>query len=454
MMATQVKTTEKSWQALTPDEKMERRFAAWLAASGIKFASPEAEQAYKARVKRITDTVRLKKTPDRVPLICPTAGLGGFAAAYCGYTHKDVMFDVDKTVEVINRCTLELQLDTTVLLGAQLGKVNEILDDKTHKWPGHGLPDDADGIQYLEDEYMKEDEYDAFFEDQTDYRLRTFLPRIWGAAAPLAKLMPMAQGNIASFVPFAQPEVKTALEKLAQAGQLTVAWQQKTGAANRRLTELGFPSLLGASAGVPFAQFGDSLRGTRGIMADMLKQPEKLLEAMERLVPIIVKRCVSAAKLGDSPIVDFHLHKGADRFMSDKQFRTFYWGPVRKVIIGLIEQGLALNMRFEGPFNSRLEVMRDLPKGKTLWLLGWETDIAQAKEIIGDVACISGNIPAALLYTGTPEEIAAYCRHLIKVAGKGGCYIFSMPLEGVNRNTKAENVRAMIKCVKEYGVYS
>lgn len=452
-MAIQEKATEKPWNGLSPDQKLERRIEAWIAASSVNFASPEAAEAYRARARRIADAVQMKKTPDRTPIL-PTQG--GFYESNCGYSHKDVTYDVNKAIDVATRNTLDFGFDVKLAAGGQPEKVNDIVGNKTRKWPGHGLPDDADGDQYIESEYMKEDEYDAFLEDPTNYRLRTFLPRIWSAAEPLAKLQSMAQTNAASFVPFALPEVKAALEKLAQAGQEAVAWQQKTGPANRRLTELGFPSLLGgAGAAVPFAQFGDSMRGTRGIFTDMLKQPEKLLDAMERLVPVLIKRCVSAARLGESPIVDLHLHKGADRVMSAEQFRIFYWGPVKKVILAVIQEGLIPHMRLEGGFNTRLETMRDgLPRGKTLWFLSWETDLARAREITSDMGCITSNIPSSLTYTGTPEQIVAHCRQSFEIAGKNGGFIFVMPMEGLNRNTKAENVRAVVRAAKEYGVYS
>jgi len=39
------------------------------------------------------------------------------------------------------------------------------------------------------------------------------------------------------------------------------------------------------------------------------------------------------------PIVFFALHNGDDTFMSDKQYEQFYWPTLRKVIMGLIEEG-------------------------------------------------------------------------------------------------------------------
>jgi len=447
-MVTQMQPGSAGWKSLSAEEKLEVRLAAWLSPPDVRFVSPEAENAYKERITNIIDAVQLKKNPARVPLL---PSFRGFGEAYCGYSHHDVMYHVDKAVDVMTRCTLEFEIDTKAEAAVQQGSVYEILDDKTHIWPGHGLPLDADGLQYVEREYMKADEYDAFLDDPSDYNMRTHLPRIWGAAAGLAKLS-MAETNISRF---GDAEVQASLSALMHAGREALAWQKKMDDGARRLTELGYPSLYrGGGGGPPYSRFGDSLRGTHGILTDMFRQPEKLMEAMEQLVPQNIKRTVAAARLGTTPIVDFHLHKGSDSMMSDAQFRRFYWGPVRKIINGIVEEGLLLHLRLEGAFNSRLETMAEsLPKGKTIWWLSHETDTKRAKEIAGDIACIAGNVPASLIYAGTAQEIDEYCHNLVRAAGKGGGYMFAMPQEGLVRGTKVENVRAMIGAVKRYGTY-
>lgn len=450
-----IRPIDPAWKTLSPDEKLEIRVSAWREAQGITFATPEAKEAYRERVTNIVDAVQLKKMPARVPMIA-SAEAGGFWQSYCGYTFNDLMHDVDKAIDVTTRCTIEFDLDAIAAIGGYQGRVNEILGDKVNLWPGHGLPEDADGMQYLEGEYMKADEYDTFFEDPSDFHLRTYLPRIWRAAEAFAKLTPLSRLNVSNF---GQPEIQAAFEKLGAAGREAVSWQQKKRAATRRLTELGYPTLLsrgedGGGGGVPFARFGDRLRGTKGIMTDMLRQPDKLLEALERLAAAQIKRAKTAGSLGDSPIVDFHLHKGSDRVMSDKHFRIFYWEPLRKIILALINEGFLVGLRFEGGFNSRLGPISDLPKGKTIWWLSHETNTARAKEVARDVACIGGNIPAALLHAGSTDEIVSYCRSMIEVAGRGGGYIFTTPMEGISSITKVENVWAMFKTVRKYGVYS
>jgi len=223
-----------------------------------------------------------------------------------------------------------------------------------------------------------------------------------------------------------------------------------TGAFDKEMAAAGFPSFLGGLAKAPFDVIGDTLRGTRGIMLDMYRQPDKLLEALEVVTPLMIKMGVSMARMNGNPIVFMPLHKGADGFLSDKQFKTFYWPTLRKLLMGLIDEGCLPFPFVEGSYNSRLEVIRDVPKGKTAWTFDM-TDMAKAKEILGDVACIGGNMPTALLSVGTPQDVKDYAKKLIDTAGKGGGYI--MANGAAIDKVKPENLKAMIDFTKEYGVY-
>jgi uroporphyrinogen-III decarboxylase len=77
--------------------------------------------------------------------------------------------------------------------------------------------------------------------------------------------------------------------------------------------------------------------------------------------------------------------------------------------------------------------------------------MARAKETIGKVACIQGNVPLSLLHAGTTEEVADYTRRLIDDAGEGGGLI--VDFGAVADEGKEENLHTMIKTAKEYGVY-
>jgi hypothetical protein len=456
-MGPQMDINKETWQALSPDEKLELRIKAWLSPADVKFVSKQAEADYKARATRLLDAMQLRK-PDRVPIV---PSLGGLAAAFCGYTHKDMMYDVNKAVEVATKCTLEFQFDTKIGAGAAglaVGKVGEVLDDRQYSWPGHGVSDD-NTFQFNEGEYMKADEYDDFIQDPADFWVRKYLPRVWGAAEPLAGLMPLSQMSEDNISRLGSPEIQEALGKLIKAGQEAAAWREKVVECNKHLTELGYPDMGGygggqGHGGPPFDYIGDGLRGTRGISADMRRRPEKVLAAVAAAAARKVHEIHTSPAyrtLGNCPVAGFALHKGADGWMSDEQYRTFYWPTLRQVSMALIEEGLMVRFFAEGSYQSRLEIVRDLPKGKAIWYFD-RTDMAKAKDALGDVACVMGNVPVSLIQFGTTGEVDAFCRNLIDNAGKGGGFILTTGAS-LDRKAKVENVRAMLKCVKEYGVY-
>ncbi|KYH31914.1 uroporphyrinogen decarboxylase family protein [Neomoorella mulderi] len=434
---------------MTSEEKQEKMFEKWLSPSGIEFVSAEAEEAYKSRANRIKKAIQLKETPDRVPVIL---GVGLYPARYTGMTIQDIMYDAEKAVFAYTKVVMDFVPDA-YSGGPISGKFNEILVNKQYKWPGYGLPPNAD-FQYVEAEYMKADEYDHLIEDPSDFWLRVYLPRVFGALEPFTKLAPVTEvletTAMNSFLPFGLPEVQEALNALIAAGNEAVQWSTKVREIGRTLRANGFPAFGGGTTRAPFDIIGDTLRGTRGIMLDMYRKPEKLLEAIERLTPLAIRWGVTSAKKTGSPLVGIPLHKGADGFLSDAQFKTFYWPSLRKVIIGLVEEGLVPRLFAEGGYNTRLEVVRDIPKGKTIWYFD-NTDMAKAKDILGDVACIMGNVSLSLLQIGSPQEVEEYCKKLINVAGKGGGFILC---SGASLdNAKPENVHAMIQAAKEYGVY-
>jgi uroporphyrinogen-III decarboxylase len=123
---------------------------------------------------------------------------------------------------------------------------------------------------------------------------------------------------------------------------------------------------------------------------------------------------------------------------------------LKKVIVGLVNEGMVPLLFAEGGYASRLDIISDVPKGMTIWWFEL-TDMARVKETVGKVSCIAGNVPLSLLCTGTEVEVKDYCKKLIDTAGKDGGFILSSSagMEGA----KPENVRAMINFSKEYGVY-
>jgi len=179
--------TEKTWAELTPDERLERRWAATLDPP-LEFVSPEAALLYKERTTLLKKAILLEGEPDRVP-VCLLAGY--YPATRKGFTPYDVTQDYDKTVEAWLEANLALQPDTLLapVFAAIPGRAFEALDVKILSWPGHGVPKTS-GFQYNEKEWMRADEYDLLIDDPTDYLLHYYLPRVAGGLSGFAKLPP------------------------------------------------------------------------------------------------------------------------------------------------------------------------------------------------------------------------------------------------------------------------
>jgi hypothetical protein len=94
-------------------------------------------------------------------------------------------------------------------------------------------------------------------------------------------------------------------------------------------------------------------------LLDGFRRPVKVLEVCERLVPLAIDWGVRAADVNRHPMVFIPLHKGADGFLSDEDFRTFYWPTLKKVLLGLIEQGIVPLLFAEGGYNERLAAIHD-----------------------------------------------------------------------------------------------
>jgi hypothetical protein len=442
----------KTWAEMSPNERQQSRFDRWLAADGIPFASADAQAKYKANVTRLRDVIELKKEPDRVPIILNSTFM---PANLYGVDPYDLMYDPSVLMDTFRRFLVDYQPDyyfTPLIIGS--GKVLEILDCKQVAWPGHGVPKNQ-GYQYIEGEYMRDEEYRSLIDDPTDFWFRGYMPRAFGALEPFSRVSPftdlwevvLVTGQM---IPYGVPDVQAALTTLLEAGREALAYIEQVGPFEAEARGMGFASAAGGISKAPFDILADTLRGTRSTMIDMHRRPDLVLEAVERLAPLAIKQGVNGATSQNNPIVFMPLHKGAEGFMSDEQFRTFYWPTLKGVCLGLIEEGCVPYLFCEGGYELRLEYLAELPPGTTFCHFD-HTDMRRAKDVLRDKVCIGGNVPASLILTGTADEVKAYCKELIETVGPGGGYV--MAFGTAMDEGKPETVHAMVEATHEYGTY-
>jgi len=410
------------------------------------------EELGKEREQRVRDAIELR-VPDRVPLV-PLFSF--FPAFYAGITPQEAMYDYGKAYQAYKKTIIDFEPD--MYAGPALfrsGSVLETLDCKQLRWPGYNLESHI-GYQYVEKVNMLAEEYDEFINDPSDWLIRKYIPRIYGALEPFGKLSGFFDqfyyygAPSAGLATLGTPEVQEAFQALLKAGQESLRWVNHLVSFAKEMKELGFNPFFFIATYAPFDIIGDNFRGTREIMLDMYRRSDKLLEALESATKITIAMATRRASAGNIPIVFIPLHKGADNFMSQEQYEIFYWPFLKKLIMGIIDAGLLPYVYTEGSYTMRLETIRDVPKGKVLYHFE-KVDLKKAKEILGDVACISGNVPISLLAIGSPQEVKDYCKMLIDVAGKGGGLI--VDASATIDEAKPENIKAMMDFTKEYGVY-
>jgi len=231
------------------------------------------EELLAERKKRVMDAANLK-VPDRVPMFLP---ISAFGAKYGGITVKEAFEseNVGKWHDINERLLLEFEPDLFFSSPSFDINTNEILGTKNMKWPGHGLPETSN-YQFVEGEYMKAEEYDAFLKNPSDFLFRIYLPRIYGSLEGLSYMPPMmsllSSGGLSST--FANPAVLGALETIIKATKQGSQYFMATFSFIQRMEALGFPNLMTFGLGLPpFDVISDYLRGLRGGYARYVPAP-------------------------------------------------------------------------------------------------------------------------------------------------------------------------------------
>ena len=412
-----------------------------------------SEELYGEREKRVLDAIALK-VPDRVPIVVL---FGFFPVKYAGLTVEEAMYDPEKLFDAQLKALLEFapDMDQAPFAIRSLGPTLEALDFRQLKWPGHGVAKDHT-YQFVEGEYMTADEYDHFLLDPSDFMVRKYWPRVCGKLKGFEKLAPLHgiityyMGFNLGIAPFSLPEVAEAFAAMQKAGEEAVRIAAYSRRYAEKAKEEGFPMQTGAFTQAPFDTLGDFFRGTKGLMLDMYRRPDKVVKACEKLLPIMFETAINATRASGNPRVFIPIHKGLDGFMSEDQFKRFFWPTLRELMITLIEAGCNPCPLWEGDCTSRLPVIRDIPPGKACYAFE-ATDMVKAKEILGETVCIRGNVPLSIVVTGTPDDVISYCKNLIDKAGRDGGFIMDTST-GLD-DAKPENVKAMFDFTREYGVY-
>lgn len=420
-------------------------------------------EMYKERVQRFNDAVSLKE-PDRVPIAPFTTFYAGMQK---GLTKKEVMYEPEKFAQAAIEVFSQYEWDQapSILTGFS-GQLLDALGVKSLKWPGAAdelqkIGDDLP-YQFVESEYMKAEEYNEFFYDPTGFFVRKIIPRHHSnlrVFSEFPNLVALGYGQMSMLsIPmfFASPNAQKMFQSIQESVKSIFKLLGAMNHYEKEMKKLGYPVMSFNASIAPFDVVGDLLRGMRGIMLDIYRRPEELKKMIDMLIQPTIDFTLDFAKLvPQDKIIFIPLHRGADGFMSNKQFEEFYWPSLTKVMENLIERNFIPEPFFEGGYNERLEYLDDFAKQHKGKLIYWfdKTDIIKAKEMFGEYVCIRGNVPGSLLVAGTPRQVDEYVKKCIEGCMKDGGYVVDGGVSGIPDEAKRENVKAMTDAVFKYGYY-
>lgn len=203
----------------------------------------------------------------------------------------------------------------------------------------------------------------------------------------------------------------------------------------------GIPVLSGGALTIPYELFCGARSFTK-FVRDLFQIPDKVQAAMDLALPAMAPQMVDRVKKQGLDYVWVGGWRAASEMLSQPLWDRFVFPYYEKVINEVVDAGIVPILHFDSDWTRDLARFKVFPKEKIILELDGMTDIFKAKEILGDTMCIMGDVPAALLTLGTPDDVHKYCRKLIEEIGPSGFILHSgcdIPIDA-----KLENVQAMV----------
>ena len=373
------------------------------------------EALYQERMDRIGKAMRCEPV-DRIPVIYMGVA---FSPRYMGMSIAKFCEDpeacVDATVAAMDRLNQFGGLDGINL--AQTGRITPAL---TTMWlarlgvPGRDLPPES-LWQVREEEVMTQADYNAITEKGWQNFLMGYLPKIID---------------------------------MAEFGEFVHWAETKTGLMLQKYRDHGF-GIICAAAGAPPFEYLCGGRSMEKFFLDLYRMPDKVQAAMDAAFPEMIGGTVGLAKMMGAPGVWLGGWRAASALLAPKLWNRFVWPYYVKFAHALIDAGLTPVFHWDQDWTRDLARLAELPAKKCVLNPDGMTDVRKFKELVGDRMALLGDVPPALLSVGTPDEVRAYVRDLVRDIGPTGLLL--CPGCDAPINAKPENMEAFVAAGKEFG---
>jgi len=359
------------------------------------------QELFGERLGRIKAAVALQDV-DRVPVVILN---DMFAAQHMGVKLSDFCGDYRLANETMVKSALDVGEIDAVQMPVNYPEVLSLIYYAKVKLPGRELPEDS-LWQIDERELMTVEDYDFIIEHG------------WNAFTGMymEKRLDNLMARLGPFFMFG-------------------------GEAAMRFIKEGIVVLSPSGYGTPIEAFCGG-RTMAKFMKDLYRMPDKVQAAMDAAMPEYIQNIETQIDMMHAIGVWVGGWRAASEFLSPKLWERFFWPYFKKLVEVVDAKGVIPILHMDSSWDRDLEYFRELPKNKCIFAPDGMTDIYKVKEVLGDMMCIMGDVPPAMLSLGTPDEVYNYSTKLIKEIGPKG-YILGQGCD-IPYNAKVENVKAMV----------
>ena len=193
------------------------------------------------------------------------------------------------------------------------------------------------------------------------------------------------------------------------------------------------------------------VQGVEATLIDMLERPDFIKQWSAKRLEVAVQEAIASAKLGADA---FYIGDTYGTFMKPDQFRELVLPFIQQFVKEMRSYDPLIYLHMCGQVTHLLDIIPETGVDcfEPLDIVGG-TNLAEAKQKIGDKVALMGGISTVKLSNGTLDEVKEDCRRCIRDGADGGGYILAT-CDMLPTETSPEKVKAMVEIARTFGKYS
>jgi len=372
------------------------------------------EALYQERFQRIQKAIRLEPV-DTTPVVYMGVA---FAPRWNGMTIAEYCANPESAFQV-NLATVKRLGDLDGVNLAAGGRITALL---TALWlsrlgvPGRDLPEDS-LWQVREAEVMTPDDYDTIVKIGWGAFFGSYLPRV---------IDPQEFGESMGWMGANTPRVQ---QSYREAGYVIVCDAP-------------------VSVGIPFEYLCGG-RSMQKFFLDLYRMPDRIKAAMDVIQAEMLAQIKAAPPFGGIRGTWLGGWRSASALVAPRLWDRLVWPYILEQAEALVQVGITPVLHWDQDWTRDLVRLQELPAKKCILNPDGMTDVRKFKELVGDRMAMMGDVPAAMLAAGTPDDVTKYVRDLVSLFGNTGLIL--CPGCDAPINTKPENMEAFVAAARQYG---